>query len=215
MGLFSWTEPEDNLTRDINTLKTEVAELKGLVSSKISAIEGLMSKTLRLYEQQDTDIVELRRAVLDIVVDNTGDLTTFEDVPDGTDLSDIFKPTRGLLSNNARLYYNAVLKDLSNELGFTVFSAVRLDTICHVPDDRNARYRRYLKNRSVDFVLCNPESGDVICAIRLIRGDDDGITAKLLDICHIPFITVNRDDSNYVDEMREDVRKIFTPLSVQ
>jgi hypothetical protein len=212
MGLFSWAEPEDNIRQDIKALKTQLDELKDLLNSKISAVEGLMSKTLRLYEQQDTDIVELRRAVLDIVVEKSDDLVCLGDTPEGTDLSAVFKPAQGLLSNNARMYYNAVLRDLSHELGFGVFPGARLDMLCTVPDDRNARYRRYLKDRSVDFVLCKPESGDIICTIGLVHADDDDITGKLLQICGIPYITVNRDEPCIVEDMREEVRKVTAPL---
>jgi hypothetical protein len=203
MGLFSWTDPEEKTPKELLNLKDEMDKHKEYVVNHMTTIEGILSKILKLYEIQNTDIIDLRRDLLSFAAGIT-DLHFELRSDDKT----VFSPTKGLLTGNTRTYYAAVLSPLLKELDIGINTGIELSMLAAVPDDAELRYRLALHGKGVDFLIYEPADMSILAAVKLVDNNDDGITGKILADVNIKYIRVNRDDpaERIVEVMREQVR---------
>ncbi|MDR0903281.1 MAG: hypothetical protein LBM59_01455 [Ruminococcus sp.] len=172
MGLFSWTEPDENgksSCEDIAELKKIVIMLSESFNRRALTIEGCVTNLLKLYQIQNMDIANLRRELLsfasqtadkadapaeDMFIQANLSYPTDEDIKKAF----VFSKTPG-----SSEYYKTVIHPAIRHLPHSVSFYVRLEDLFSSAGSSYAPYKAFLRDRYIDYLIY--DESQIICAV--------------------------------------------------
>jgi hypothetical protein len=172
MSTFPWPDSPAALQsgeKDIEALAKEIGSLKESVIDSHTSIEDIITNILKLYEIQNTGIINFRREVLSYIRSSRQTAETSQEIfgwnglsyPVDEDIRNSFVFNRP--PGQAPYYKDVILKALEGT-NIRVSFNVRLDDLFSAVPGKS-EYMTYLKGRYVDYLIYDEVK--IYCAVVL------------------------------------------------